>query len=84
MNENLTKPINSQLSGTPYSSNYKKDILSEGSKVRVKVDYPISLIGEARLHGTFRTSDIRWSKEIYPITNIIFKPGYPVMYQVGN
>ena len=84
MNENLTKPINTQLSDTPYSSNYNKDIITEGSKVRVKLDYPISLIGEARLHGTFRTSDIRWSKEIYPVTNIIFKPGYPVMYQVGD
>ena len=63
---------------------YNQDILSIGSTVRVKLDYPISLIGEARLYGTFRASDIRWSKTIYPITNIILKPGFPIMYQVGN
>ena len=84
MNDNLTKPINTQLSDTPYASNYNKDLVSVGSMVRVKLDYPISLIGEARLHGTFRSSDIRWSKDVYPITNIILKPAYPVMYQVGD
>ena len=84
MNEHLTKPIDTQISDTPFSSNYNKDLLTEGSIVRVKLDHPISLIGESRLHGTFRSSDIRWSKDTYPITNIIFKPGYPVMYQVGD
>jgi hypothetical protein len=32
----------------------------------------------------FRSSDIRWSRQIQKITNIIIKPGFPVMYQIGD
>ena len=33
---------------------------------------------------SFRSSDIRWAREIKEITNIIIKPGFPIMYTVGN
>ena len=48
------------------------------------MDYPINIVNEKRLHGTFRSSDIRWSRDIKTITNIILKPGFPVMYQIGD
>ncbi|CAB4411662.1 unnamed protein product [Rhizophagus irregularis] len=52
--------------GSPKVSK-KTDLLSEGTRVRVKLDEPISVLGN-KLHGKFRTGDIRWNPNIrvYP------------------
>ena len=39
------------------------ELLSEGTQVRVKLDEPMSVLGK-KLHGKFRTGDIRWDPEI--------------------
>ncbi|GET51548.1 DDE-type integrase/transposase/recombinase [Rhizophagus irregularis DAOM 181602=DAOM 197198] len=48
--------------GSPKVSK-KTDLLSEGTRVRVKLDEPISVLGN-KLHGKFRTGDIRWNPNI--------------------
>ncbi|CAB4429867.1 unnamed protein product [Rhizophagus irregularis] len=48
--------------GSPKVSK-KTDLLSEGMRVRVKLDEPISVLGN-KLHGKFRTGDIRWNPNI--------------------
>ena len=84
INSDLPKPIDTQLSDEPYSSASNEDVITIGSKVRTKLDYPINIVNEKRLHGVFRSSDIRWSREIKEISNIILKPGFPIMYQVAD
>ena len=48
-------------------------LLSEGTRVRVKLDEPISVLGK-KLHGKFRTGDIRWDPEIRTIKKLILSP----------
>ena len=80
----LPPPIDTQLIEEPYSSKTNEDVLSIGTRVRIKLDYPINIVNEKRLIGVFRSSDIRWSRQIQKITNIIIKPGFPIMYQIGD
>lgn len=84
INSSLPEPIDNQLSDEPFSSKSNENILSIGSRVRTKLDYPINIVNEKRLIGKFRSSDIRWSKDIKKIKNIILKPGFPVMYQIDD
>ena len=84
INKALPPPIDTQLSDEPFSNSSNEDIISIGSRVRTKLDYPINIVNEKRLHGVFRASDIRWSREVKTIENIIIKPGFPVMYKIND
>ena len=60
-------------------------MLSVGTPVRVMLDKPISnLTNSEKLHGTFRATDIRWSRGISKITNVIIDDNEPIMYQIDN
>ena len=84
INKALPPPIDTQLSDEPYSSKSNEEILTVGTRVRTQLDYPINIVNEKRLHGIFRSSDIRWTRDIKTISDIILKPGYPIMYKVGD
>jgi hypothetical protein len=58
-------------------------LLPEGTKVRVALDEPISVLGK-KLHGKFRTGDIRWNPEIKVIKKLILSPEQPPMYLVNG
>ena len=73
------KPIQNQ---THIPENTK--VYTIGTKVRVKLEAPHSLATGEKLHGTFRATDLRWSKEISVITNVMTPPDQPIMYQVDN
>ncbi|GBC31234.2 chromobox protein homolog 5-like [Rhizophagus irregularis DAOM 181602=DAOM 197198] len=64
--------------GSPKVSK-KTDLLSEGMRVRVKLDEPISVLGN-KLHGKFRTGDIRWNPNIRVIKKMILSPEQPPTY----
>ena len=55
------------------------ELLSEGTRVRAKLDDPISVLGK-KLHGKFRTGDIRWDPRIRTIKKLILAPEQPPMY----
>lgn len=57
------------------------DILDEGTQVRVKLDYPIDIYN-SRLHGKFRSGDIRWSLKPHTISKVLIFPNQPVRYCV--
>lgn len=57
-------------------------ILEIGTKVRRILDYPISVDNNKRLHGNFRATDIRWSKDTYTICNMIVENNNPPMYRI--
>jgi hypothetical protein len=58
-------------------------LLSEGTRVRVKLDEPISVLGK-KLHGKFRTGDIRWDPEIRTIKKLILSPDQPPTYLLNG
>ena len=48
----------------------KDELLPEGTRVRVALDEPISVISK-KLHGKFRTGDIRWDPEVKIIKKLM-------------
>lgn len=58
-------------------------LLKEGTKVRVILDEPQSVTGE-KLHGKFRSSDIRWNPIVQTIMEVIVKPDSPPLYLVNK
>ena len=56
-----------------------EQLLSEGTKVRVKLEDPISVLGQ-KLHGKFRTGDIKWDPRIRIIKKLILSPDQPPTY----
>ena len=59
------------------------NLLAKGTKVRVILDYPIGSTG-ARLHGKFRAGDMRWSKKVHTIRQVVLKPNNPPLYLVSD
>lgn len=60
-----------------------ESVLEIGTKVRVMLDNPEDISGN-KLMGKFRASDIRWNPKERTITNIMLKPGQPVLYNIDN
>ena len=58
-------------------------LLSKGIRVRVKLDEPISVLGK-KLHGKFRTGDIRWDPEIRTIKKLMLSPDQPSTYLLNG
>ena len=63
--------------------NKDTELLSEGTRVRVKLEDPISILGK-KLHGKFRTGDIRWDPEIYIIKKLILSSEQPPTYLLNG
>ena len=80
INENLPKPITSQPSNFPYSDKSNENLLSKGSMVRVALNHPINIYNQKTLSGKFRDSDVKFSLQKYPITEVLLKPSQPPMY----
>jgi hypothetical protein len=55
-------------------------LLSVGTKVRRQLDVPVDYLNEKRLIGTFRATDIRWTKKPHTISDVVIKPGSPPLY----
>ena len=79
INKHLPTPLNEAISEDPLSNKYNERLLHIGEKVRIQLDYPIDTQGK-RLHGEFRSTDIRWTPTVYTITQVLLKPGFPPMY----
>ena len=60
-----------------------EDLLLEGTQVRVKLEEPITVLGK-KLHGKFRTGDIRWNPEIRTIKKLILSPDQPPTYLLNG
>jgi hypothetical protein len=60
------------------------ELLSIGDSVHKILDYPIRANDDKRVGSTFRSGDIRWSKDKFKITHIILNPKTPVMYMLNR
>lgn len=73
-----------KLPGLPVAEGDSKNMLELGTKVRVMLDAPKSVHGD-KLHGKFRSGDIRWDPKIRTIKNVTLKENLPPMYLLdGN
>ena len=59
--------------------NKNTELLPEGTRVRVRLYDPISILGK-KLHGKFRTGDIRWDPKIQIIKKLMLSPEQPPTY----
>ena len=59
------------------------EILTEGQKVRVVLEYPRNVYDSSRLMGKFRDGDIRWEVKPRIIKQVIIEPNQPPMYLVS-
>jgi len=75
----LPKPVDE-----PKCSGNDCKLLEIGTKVRVKLDNPIDYVTDKKLHGKFRVTDIRWDPHPRFITNVMFLPGQPPLYQLND
>ena len=80
LNEHKKQPLTKEISDLPIVDEYTGKLLKIGQKVRILLDYPINNTNHARLNGTFRSTDIRWSPQVYTITELLLKPSYPPGY----
>ena len=86
MNDNARKmPKKKAVSSDkqPVVTKENKQMLPEGTKVRIQLDNPEDIVHGSRLHGRFRASDIRWSPDVHVISQTILKPDQPPMYMVS-
>jgi len=84
MNKRLTHEPKSYKNEEVRCSGKSCEVLEEGTKVRVSLDKPKDYITDKRLHGKFRTGDIRFDPEIREITQILLEPGQPPMYLISG
>nr|CAG8597061.1 15710_t:CDS:2 [Entrophospora candida] len=61
----------------------KDKLLLEGTRVQVMLFEPMSVLGQ-KLHGKFRTGDIRWDPKIRIIKKLMLTPGQPPTYLVDG
>jgi hypothetical protein len=69
----------------PVATGDAVNLLAIGTKVRVALDHPISTATDKRLHGRFRSSDVRWNPQIRTVKQYILKPAQVPLYLLdGN
>lgn len=92
--KDIVEKINERYSHDPYTDEeldkkygdpfeVKQKIIPLGSRVRVALDEPRDITG-TKLHGNFRSSDARWTTEIYNVINFTMNAHQPVMYQIDK
>jgi len=83
INKALPKPLTEAISLEPILTDANRDLLVVGTRVRIKLDNPIDTQGK-KLIGRFRSSDIRWTRKIYTVNQIVLKPSQPPYYLVDG
>jgi hypothetical protein len=85
LNENYSFKAIVPKADEPERVNEKtKEIIPEGTKVRVKLDAPQDYVDGKRLNGNFRAGDLRYDPKIKVITQFYLNPGQPPMYQLDG
>ena len=60
------------------------EMLNIGDSVHKILDYPIRAHDEKRVGNSFRSGDIRFSKDKFKIMHIILNPKIPVLYMINK
>ena len=59
-------------------------LLEEGTRVHVILDKPKDAATGNKLHGKFRSGDLRFEERIRTITKVSLKPNQPVLYTISG
>lgn len=85
INENFQKKIKVvHASDSERIDKYSGEAYNIGDKVRVQLDKATDYLTSKKLHGNFRSGDIKFSRKIYVITDYYLRPDQPLMYQLDN
>lgn len=84
LNQNHKIPLEKEISPDPIITPYNATLIPIGTRVRIKLDYPINAFDNSKLHGKFRATDIKWSPDIHRVKEVLIKPGFPPMYLTDN
>ena len=76
--------LEEMLDKPPQCSGRSCTLLDKGTKVRVMLNRPTSIVKGQKLTGKFRAGDIRWSRDIHTIDKVIVKPGSAPLYRVSG
>lgn len=68
----------------PEATGESADVIPEGTRVRVALEAPQDFASGKRLHGKFRSSDLRWDETPRTVKSILIKPGAPPMYLLND
>lgn len=60
------------------------ELIPEGTKVRVALDNPIDPVSNKKLHGKFRSADIKWTINPRTVKTVYLIPGQPPMYLLDD
>ena len=80
INKNLPKAKTTQANDFPIISKSNKDLLGIGENVRLLLDHPEEINGKRLIGDKFRSSDIRWTRQVYKIRETLLKPDSPPLY----
>lgn len=72
--------IKINVSSDPVCDGDSCNLLDIGTKVRAVLEQPTDIATGKRLHGRFRSGDIRFDPRIRVIREVLVKPGFPPMY----
>ena len=61
----------------------KTILLAIGDSVRIQLEEPVDTAGR-KLHGGFRATDLRFSRTLHKISNLIIDNDEPVLYQLDG
>lgn len=64
----------------PIYTKESHEIIPIGTKVRATLDYPIDVATGKRIHGSFRSTDIRWNPKVRTVKEIVLRPNLPPGY----
>ena len=76
----MPTPKTTQANDFPIISKSNKDLLGIGDSVRLLLDHPEEIGGKRLIGDKFRSSDIRWTRQLYKIRETILKPDAPPLY----
>lgn len=78
-------PLSAEIKGEPVCKDGSCETLQIGDHVRVALEFPIDVATGAKLHGRFRSSDIRFNPKVRVIKELLLTPNQPPMYLLdGN
>jgi len=80
VNKKVKTQVRPKESDDPVCSGDACELLEAGQKVRVALEAPQDTATGKKLHGKFRSGDVRWDRTIRTIKAIILKPNFPPMY----
>jgi hypothetical protein len=72
--------VQKKLPDKPVCEGDSCKMLKIGTKVRVILETPLSVHGDQKLTGKFRSTDLRWAQKIRTIKSVSLKPNMPPLY----